>query len=378
MTAFTAAPRGVRFKIPLPTSRRLSSQRLVRSALGLLLLFMLFVSWSAQAANRTLTVSKTGTGTGTVNGVGLTNCGSTVSSCTASYASGTTVRLTATPTASQTFTGWSGHCSGTGSCTVSMSLNRRVTANFTAPAPTAAVPSVVFGSATQYQRVTAQITWGPGTIPTAFAVQLTHATSSPPITSGRVTTVVFTPQLPGSQTWIVTTGTGSSTRTVATNVITVANAPPFVVIPNTPTFAAATDIGLCRPQCPAFVQAQLKLPGGRGEAKNFWTNPYTAEGYVNQPQGQSKRPPRPGDIVVWSGGLGASSCAQTQGCAGHVAIVQTVDLASGTMTIADSNWDNRCTVRELVPMTLTKSSTGNYTIGGPPSAIHILGWQSKN
>jgi hypothetical protein len=252
-----------------------------------------------------------------------------------------------------------------------MSVNRRVTANFTAPAPTTAAPSVVFGSATQYQRVTAQITWGPGTIPTAFAVVLNNATSSPPTTSGRVTTVVFTPQLPGSQTWIVTTGTGSNTQTVATNVITVANAPPFVVRPNTPAFAPATPTGLCQPQCAAFVQAQLNLPGGRGEAKNFWTIPYTTEGYVNQPQGQSKRPPRPGDIVVWSGGLGGS---------GHVAIVQTVDLVSGTMTIADSNWNSNdpCRVRELVPMTLTKSSTGNYTIGGPPSAIHILGWQSKN
>jgi parallel beta-helix repeat protein len=78
-----------------------------------------------------LTVSKTGTGTGTVTSspAGI-NCGA---DCTELYNSGTTVTLTASPTAGSTFTGWSGGCSGTGGCTVTMDAAKTVTANFSSP-----------------------------------------------------------------------------------------------------------------------------------------------------------------------------------------------------------------------------------------------------
>ena len=77
-----------------------------------------------------LTVTKAGNGAGTVtsNPAGI-NCGST---CSASYASGTKVTLTATPAAGSTFTGWSGGgCSGTGTCTVTMDAAKSVVATFT-------------------------------------------------------------------------------------------------------------------------------------------------------------------------------------------------------------------------------------------------------
>ena len=75
-------------------------------------------------------VTKSGTGAGTVVGspTGI-NCGGT---CSASYASGTAVTLTATPTLGSIFAGWSGAgCSGTGTCTVSMSAAQSVIAAFT-------------------------------------------------------------------------------------------------------------------------------------------------------------------------------------------------------------------------------------------------------
>ncbi|MGI8518497.1 MAG: InlB B-repeat-containing protein [Acidimicrobiia bacterium] len=76
-----------------------------------------------------LTVSKAGTGSGTVTSspTGI-KCGS---DCTQTYAAGTTVTLTAKVGRGSTFGGWSGACTGTGSCVVSMTEARSVTATFT-------------------------------------------------------------------------------------------------------------------------------------------------------------------------------------------------------------------------------------------------------
>jgi len=77
-----------------------------------------------------LTVSKAGTGTGTVTSIpaGI-NCGT---DCAETYSHGTSVILTAATDPTSTFAGWSGGgCSGTGTCTVSMTVATTVTATFT-------------------------------------------------------------------------------------------------------------------------------------------------------------------------------------------------------------------------------------------------------
>jgi Divergent InlB B-repeat domain len=74
----------------------------------------------------TLSVSKTGSGTVTSN-VGGINCGAT---CSASLNTGTAVTLTATPASGYAFTGWSGACTGTGTCTTTMNAARSVVASF--------------------------------------------------------------------------------------------------------------------------------------------------------------------------------------------------------------------------------------------------------
>jgi uncharacterized repeat protein (TIGR02543 family) len=78
----------------------------------------------------TLGVSKSGTGAGTVvsapNGIA---CGS---DCSQVYADGTSVTLNPTAGAYASFAGWSGDCSGTGTCTLTMSADRSVTASFAA------------------------------------------------------------------------------------------------------------------------------------------------------------------------------------------------------------------------------------------------------
>ncbi len=75
-----------------------------------------------------LTVKKAGAGSGTVTGTNI-DCGG---DCTESYPSGTLITLTATPATGSTFTGWSGECSGTSTCTVTMNADKTVTATFTA------------------------------------------------------------------------------------------------------------------------------------------------------------------------------------------------------------------------------------------------------
>ncbi|CAK0745438.1 List-Bact-rpt repeat protein [Gammaproteobacteria bacterium] len=79
-----------------------------------------------------LNVTKAGSGSGTVtSSPGGIDCGNT---CGNNYAKYTSVTLTATPIGGSTFAGWAGDCTGTGTCTVSMTAARNVTATFNAPA----------------------------------------------------------------------------------------------------------------------------------------------------------------------------------------------------------------------------------------------------
>jgi alpha-tubulin suppressor-like RCC1 family protein len=77
----------------------------------------------------TLNVTKAGSGEGTISSspTGI-DCGST---CSAIFSDGTQVTLSALPVSGSTFQEWSGDCGGTGSCTLSMSETRDVTARFT-------------------------------------------------------------------------------------------------------------------------------------------------------------------------------------------------------------------------------------------------------
>ena len=79
----------------------------------------------------TLTVSESGTGGDVVTSTPLgINCGSV---CSAIYARGTAVTLTAIPNSSSTFTGWSGACSNQSAsnpCVVTMNAVESVTAHY--------------------------------------------------------------------------------------------------------------------------------------------------------------------------------------------------------------------------------------------------------
>jgi Divergent InlB B-repeat domain len=77
----------------------------------------------------TISVARAGNGSGTVTSspAGI-NCGST---CAAQFLFGSIVTLTATPATGSTFAGWTGGgCSGTATCTVTMSSSPTVIASF--------------------------------------------------------------------------------------------------------------------------------------------------------------------------------------------------------------------------------------------------------
>ena len=74
----------------------------------------------------TLTVATAGNGSGSVASApaGISGAGSKA------YNSGTGITLTATPSAGSVFTGWSGSCAGTGTCSVTLDASKSVTASF--------------------------------------------------------------------------------------------------------------------------------------------------------------------------------------------------------------------------------------------------------
>ncbi len=95
-----------------------------------LMVFMIFFSCTAimaAAKNYKLSITKSGSGTVTSSPAGI-NCGNT---CSASFATNSTVTLTANPASGSTFSGWSGACSGISTtCTVSMRANQSAKAVF--------------------------------------------------------------------------------------------------------------------------------------------------------------------------------------------------------------------------------------------------------
>ena len=79
---------------------------------------------------RTLTVTPP-TGSGGITGTGISCPGD----CTQTYADGTAATLSADPPAGSTFAGWSGSCSGSGSCQLTMNADKAVSASFSTNNP---------------------------------------------------------------------------------------------------------------------------------------------------------------------------------------------------------------------------------------------------
>ena len=133
-------------------------------------------SVSAQfTATALLTVDNPGGGTVTSAPAGI-NCGSM---CSTRLAAGTQVDLSATPAAGAVFLGWSGACSGTGACRVSLNPDQLVSARFGWPVTTS-VSGLGSGSVTSAPAGltcpgTCSLNVAHGTALTLTAAPATHA-----------------------------------------------------------------------------------------------------------------------------------------------------------------------------------------------------------
>lgn len=85
--------------------------------------------YSTTALTHSVSISKTGTGAGLVTSLpGNINCGA---ACSTKVNAGSTVVLTAAPDSGSVFNGWSGDCSGTDPCVLTMDVDKTVSASFT-------------------------------------------------------------------------------------------------------------------------------------------------------------------------------------------------------------------------------------------------------
>ena len=116
------------------------------------------------AGTALLSVNFAGTGTGTISDGMNLNCSSS-SSCSQPYTSGATVTLTATPTAGSLFFGWSGACTGSGACTLTMNSSQSVTAKFSLSVPSSCLPSDTIWTGGASGNWSKAANWSTGAVP---------------------------------------------------------------------------------------------------------------------------------------------------------------------------------------------------------------------
>jgi probable HAF family extracellular repeat protein len=190
-----------------------------------------------------LTVSQSGTGNGAIasNPAGIA-CPDT---CSANFTSGSVITLTATPDANSTFTGWSGACSGTGACQVTLDAVKNVIAAFsvTAVPPPQAHPVTVSQSGT-----------GSGIVTSTPAGIACPGTCSANFDSGSIIILSAAPD--ANSTF---TGWGGACTDVGVCQITV----------NSATTVSATFDASITPPSPTPLLTVIKAGEGRGKVKSI-------------------------------------------------------------------------------------------------------------
>jgi len=213
-----------------------------------------------------ITVQNSGTGGGTVysspSGI---SCGST---CSAKFASGTSVTLTAKPDANSLFTSWSGACTGAGACTILLANQTAVTATFSAvaPPPPATVQLMVTSSG-----------GGTGTVTSAPAGISCGPTCSASFASG--TSVTLTANPSGGSTFTGWTGACSGAALCSLTLASdTAVGAIFTVTQASGGLASLKHIVF-------MVQEHSSLDNHLGALRNYWAkNGYPDQSFDGLPQ----------------------------------------------------------------------------------------------
>jgi List-Bact-rpt repeat protein len=288
-----------------------------------------------------------GTGTVTSSPAGI-NCAGT---CTASFAPGTSVTLTATPAAGSAFGGWSstsGVCSGTSTtCTLTVTAAPTVTATFNSTAQ-----SFAFGLAT----------------PTAGVAQGGAGTATVNISrvNGYAGAVSFTAT--GAPTGVtVTANPPSVTGNTATLNIAATSA---VAVGNYPVTISATGAGIAGAQAAVLNVQVTSAPGGSGNIALSFAGC------------------DPSEVPIWvAAQIGTSSWARVNagasntftfavGATGGIALVTQGAAGFSTSVLYGSQADfmslalgNQC--RGINASTGTTRLTGTVNGGGPATHSFI-------
>ena len=336
-----------------------------------------------------LTVTTTGSGTGTVtsNPTGI-SCPGT---CSANFPSGTQVTLTAAAASGSTFTGWSGACTGTSTCVVTMSAATTVTANFdisTTPPVQLAVTTTGTGTGT----VTSN--------PSGISCPGTCSASFP---SG--TQVTLTATAASGSTFAGWTGacTGTSTCTLTLTANTTVNAefdtstvPPVQLTVTTTGSGAGTVTsnpsgiscpGTCSANFPSGTQVTLTATAASGSTFAGWTGActgtstctltLTANTTVNAEFDASTPPPVQLTVTTTGSGTGTVTSNPTGiSCPGTCS----ANYPSGTQVTltaaADSGstfagWSGACSGTSTCTLTLTANTSVGAEFDAPKVTLTV-------
>ena len=196
--------------------------------------------------------------------------------CSENYASGTSVTLTATPATGNSFTGWSGACSGTGTCTVSMTAARSVAATFaqsvTAPVCTLnANPASIAAGASS--TLTASCS------PAAISYIWTGGTCA-----GSGSTCTVSPTVTTTYT-VQGANAGGTNQAASTTVNVEPNRPPVCTLTANPTIVSAggssTLMATCTPTASSYTWTGGACAGTTGSicmVNPTVTTTYTVKG----------------------------------------------------------------------------------------------------
>jgi photosystem II stability/assembly factor-like uncharacterized protein len=322
-----------------------------------------------------LTVTVNGSGTVTSSPADI-SCPTT---CSASFASGTMVTLNETPGMGATFTGWSGACTGTGACSVTMSAAEAVTATFasgTTPTTTtlSLSPTTVTTGSSGPVVMTARVapTTGTGT-PTGSVNFFENGTSvgSGTLSSGTATfnynpnalvagTYSITAQYGGDTTF---TGSSSSPQSLTVQTI----APTTTTLTLSPTSVNVGSSG------PLVITAKVAPTTGTGTptgSVNFFVNGGTSVGSGTLSSGSATFNYTPSGLAAGTDNVTATylgdSHFATSTSSPQTLSVQDFTITANSTTITVTDGQSGTSTLTITPLG-GFSQTLSYSCSGLPS-----------